>query len=182
MGTAARRQCGRGSALLCGGSLQMLAAKGNCGGVISYTNVKRKKEETPAMSSQDYRKMPSVVTWLNPKCFMQARSKTELFKAWMPHIECSQKCADAKETQQHMAGLYWYSLGCSEDEFRHIITSSNAPMGAIGPIRKVLVDLECEDVRLDLRKRWAEGRLFLKDTGPNDLFSKKNKRETLLQK
>jgi hypothetical protein len=29
-------------------------------------------------------RLPSVVTWHQPKCFLQARPKTEMFRAWIP--------------------------------------------------------------------------------------------------
>ena len=127
--------------------------------------MKTRHRQGPAASYDEYRKLPSVVTWRQPKCFMQARPKTEMFRA------------------QNDAGRQLYSLGCSENEFRHILASSGALEST--PISTIFVDLGSEEVCSDLRGKWAAGVLFLKDLGPGDLLKTsgppKSRQETLVE-
>ena len=146
-----------------------------CHGYESY--MKTKKRMTPGADNDNSRKLPSVVTWLQPKCFLQGRPKQQMFTARMPRAAC------ADEADQHDVEGYWHNLGCSEEEFRHVITSANAPSET--PIRTQMVDLGNEGVCSDLRSKWADGGLFLKDSGPGDLFetggATKTMQETLVE-
>jgi hypothetical protein len=70
--------------------------------------------------------MPSVVSWLQPTCFLQSRPKETMFKAWVPNI---QGAPGGTMTARHSTGSHWYGLGCSEDEFKHVVLSAKAPIG-----------------------------------------------------
>jgi len=150
-----------------------LATTAECDGYISY--MQTKQGMTAGGDGDDYRSLPSVVTWKSPKCFMQARPKEKFFSARMPHAACADEA-------EHGVERSWHSLGCTEDEFRHIITSENAP--AETRIRTQMVDLGNEDVCSDLRSKWQDGKLFLKDSGPGDLVktsgATKSRQQTLV--
>lgn len=148
-------------------------------------NTKPSEGETKATPTEsddpaEYHRMPSVVSWLQPTCFLQSRPKETMFKAWVPNIQGASRCGTM--TARHSTGSHWYGLGCSEDEFKHVVLSAKAPIET--PIKKLRVDLGSEDVCSGLRDKWADGRLFLKDLGTSDLdctsSATKSRDETLL--
>ena len=54
---------------------------------------------------------------------------------------------------------------CTEEEFRHILAAADMDtMGHCMTVNSLWVDVENENTCADLRARWADRRLFLKDS------------------
>ena len=139
-------------------------------------------EERQERARMAYLKSPSVVTWHQPKCFVQGRKKELLLQAWMtgefvgdcvqpalgldaaPPAEQGAEGAGASGVCQG-GGTLWSGLGCNETEFRLFLAhvTGSAEEAERANITEVYVDLGNHTLRADLRERWSARTLVLKD-------------------
>ena len=139
-----------------------------------------------------YRKMPSVVTWCQPRCFLQGRKKELLLQSWVSVVGIESSAEEAPgdhgpaaqatiqnpgdpgtaDDGERLTSLHredgktlFAGLGCNETEFRLLLAhvTGNVTEAEGAPISERYIDIGNEAVRADLRHRWTSRRLVLKD-------------------
>jgi hypothetical protein len=135
-------------------------------------------EERQERARMTYLKSPSVVTWHQPRCLLQGRKKELLLQAWVTGDSADaaawQGASPAAEHDAPRAGLtglhqggktLWTGLGCNESEFRLLLAhvTGRADEVESANITEMYVDLSNQTLRADLRERWSDRTLVLKD-------------------
>jgi hypothetical protein len=141
-----------------------------------FACVRGSAEEREARQLMAYRKMPSVVTWVQPRCLMQGRKKERLLQAWVMNtaLEPAGKAGEAGSVeagenctalQREDGKTLWTGVGCNESEFRLLLAhvTGNASESETAPVDELYVDLGDPQTRADLRNRWSARKLVLKD-------------------
>jgi len=125
-----------------------------------------------------FRKSPSVVTWHQPRVFLQGLKKELLLQAWVtsdtaaPSAPATSSGAGADSNSSAQLAILeqdgkalWTGLGCNETEFRLLLAHvcGNSTEAEHANVSELYVNLNDQSIREDLRHRWTARRLVLKD-------------------